>query len=122
MKFCRICGAKIKDDGQICPRCGFNQNESIAKAIEEGEIEEKYLPETFVPKNMKKKMMMANRLATAIVTIGIAALVLGGGYLYQHRNDSEDKAATAGQEESVDNIQADNAQAEQAKTAEDAVQ
>lgn len=110
MKFCRICGAKIKNDGQICPKCGFKQNESIAKAIEAGEIEEKYWPESFVPKNMEKKRRMADRLATATVTIGIAALVLGGGYFYQHRNDSVDKAATAGQEDSVD----DNAQAEQA--------
>lgn len=76
MKFCRICGAKIKNDGQICPKCGFHQNASIAQAVEAGEIKEKDWPESFVP----KKSLMARRLAAAIVAIGSVALLLAGGY------------------------------------------
>lgn len=44
------------------------QNENIVKAAETGKMKEKDFPESFVPKNMKKRRMIA--WAVCIIVLG----------------------------------------------------
>lgn len=81
MKYCKKCGAQMKDENNFCPSCGCKQSDTIAKTIKKSSNKSLYI---------------------GIAAIIIIAIMLGG-YFYHNKIQAANNAAPAAQEQDAEN-------------------